>query len=230
MTWGKGWEDDPRFTYARDADPFEADYVPPDDAVDIDYYLDLQKTLDGDGQPVAPIDQFEFADREANAPTGLAPPELEAEFIDAEGKTFRLSDLAGRPFVLVFTRGYPGYVCPLCTTYTAQICAAYEDVRATGAEVLLVFPGDETKVEDFVAACRAILAEEGRTALPYPVLLDPDLTAVRRFDILADLSKPSTYVVDGSGTIRYAYVGSAPHERPSVERILAELRKIAPEG
>jgi peroxiredoxin len=130
-----------------------------------------------------------------------------------------------RSVVLVFTRGYPGYICPLCTSYTAQIAHRYADIAAAGAEVLLVFPGSPEKVGDFVKAAREVLELEGPGALPFPVLLDVEMKNVELFGIRGELARPSTYVIDRTGTVRFAFVGEQPHERPDVDTILRELRR-----
>ena len=72
----------------------------------------------------------------------------------------------------------------------------------------------------------AILEEEGDDAVPFPVALDPGLRSTRRFNLLGDLSRPSTFVLDGGGTIRYAFVGETPDERPAVTRIIEELEAL----
>ncbi len=225
-TWGMEWRTDPDFQYGKGSgDPLEKEYQAADaPAVDTKYYEEHLRTETAAGTPVPLLDQFVFVDATSNQPVGSPPPDPAAEFVASDGKRVRLADYQGRTVVLVFTRGYPGYVCPMCTTYTAQISASYSKIKDAGGEVLLVFPGEESKVDEFIAACRAIQEEEGPGALPFPVLLDPKLTAVDRFHLRADLSRPATYVLDAVGDVRYAFVGKEPHERPSVERILSEVQ------
>ncbi|MND01221.1 hypothetical protein D3C83_201290 [compost metagenome] len=62
------------------------------------------------------------------------------------------------------------------------------------------------------------------------MFLDRGLTATMRFNLTGDLTKPSTFVLDRAGVIRYAYVGNAPDERPAVERVIEELRAAAGDG
>lgn len=153
----------------------------------------------------------------------------EARFVDPQGQERLLSSWRGRPVVLVFTRGFAGYVCPWCTSYTAQIAQRYAEIQARGAEVLLVYPAtaDDKETKDrFIKAVEELLAEEGAAGLPFPVFLDPGLAAVKRFNLSGELSKPSTFVLDANGVVTYAYVGSAPDERPSVERIVKELTAL----
>ncbi|MBI4613602.1 MAG: peroxiredoxin family protein [Planctomycetes bacterium] len=235
-TWGEGWEERQEYSKASPCGPHDPYGLPapcgpqtPCGPIEgrIAYYKEHVRTKDEEGNLLPLKDQVEFQDVSSNEPTGEAPPgEGELTFVDSNGQARSLAEFRGRPVILVFTRGFPGYICPLCTTYTAQIAAAYPELKALGVEVLLVFPGDRTKVDPFVKACRAILEEEGQGSLPFPVLLDPDLAAVDQFHLRADLSRPATYIIDGSGLVRYAYVGKLPHERPAVERLQAELSRI----
>lgn len=176
------------------------------------------------------LTRFTFDDVDSNQETGgELPHQDEAALVDGQGQPRKLSEWRGKPVVLVFTRGFAGYVCPYCTTYTAQIAVRYPEITAQGAEVLLVFPTKEDDVaqrQKFQTAVEEILAEEGEEGLPFPVFLDPGLGVTTTFNLLGDLSKPATFVLDREGTVRYAYVGNAPDERPSVDRILQELQGL----
>jgi peroxiredoxin len=168
------------------------------------------------------------ADAPSNRETG-APLGEDAELTTPEGQTVHISDRRGKPVVLVFNRGFAGVICPYCTTYTAQLADRYDEIKALGAEVLLVYPtkdADQAKVAEFKAAVEDILKEEGEGGLPFPVYLDRGLVATTRFNLTGDLTKPSTFVLDAQGIVRYAYVGNAPDERPAIERIIEELRKL----
>jgi peroxiredoxin len=219
LTWGWGWD-----LTGSATGPY-SEWTPVEREKRMDYYRAHVRTEDAAGNPLPPAQQVEFVrDAKANAPTGqTAAP---AAFVDIEGRPVRIEDWRGRKsLVLVFTRGYPGYICPLCTSYTAQIAYRYPEIAAAGAEVLLVFPGSPDKVEDFVRAAKEIAEQEGPGSLPFPVLLDTELKGVDAFGIRGDLARPSTYVIDRKGTVRYAFVGSEPHERPDVDTILAEIRR-----
>lgn len=162
-----------------------------------------------------------------NRDTGTPLPGEDAELTAPDGRVVRISDFRGRPVVLVFNRGFAGFVCPYCATYTAQLATKYEEIRAAGAELLLVYPTretDEARVLEFTDAVNEILEEEGEGALPFPVFLDRGLAATVRFNLTGDITKPSTFVLDRTGVVRYAHVGVAPDDRPSVERVMEELR------
>jgi peroxiredoxin len=216
-TWGWGWD------LAGAPGPY-ARMSPAEREREFDYYRSKVKTVDAAGKPVPLVAQVEFLkDAKPNSAAAKLPP---AGFVDAEGRPVRLEDWKGKSsLVLVFTRGYPGYICPLCSSYTAQLAHRYAEIKAAGGEVLVVFPGAPDKVADFVKASREILEQEGPGSLPFPVLLDVDLSQVAAFGIQGDLAKPSTYVIDRAGAVRYAFVGSQPHERPDVATVLAEIRR-----
>ena len=209
---------------AATSKPLYAKLSPAESEKELDYYRSNVRTRDASGAPIPMVDQVAFLPAPpANRPAEKVP---EKAFVDSGGRTVRLDDWKGKAtVVLVFTRGYPGYVCPLCSSYTAQLAHRYADFRAAGGEVLVVFPGAKDKVADFVRASREILEQDGPGALPFPVLLDTDLAHPNAFGIQGDLAKPSTYVIDRAGTTRYAFVGDQPHERPDVETLLAEVRR-----
>jgi peroxiredoxin len=181
----------------------------------------------------ARLHRFSFASDVANQPAGARLDAEDAPLVDQNGDTVRVSDYRGDPVVLIFTRGWIGHVCPYCATYSAQIAFRYDEIKAVGGRVLMVFPtaeaGDD-KIAEFTAACREVLEYEGEEALPFPVFLDPARRATEEFNLLGDLSKPSTFVLDAEGVVRFGFVGDEPHERPSVDKILEELKKLQAAG
>ena len=198
------------------------------------YYASHVNTQDAAGNQIKPVDQVTFNSDTPNVKEGTittagvkakVKTEEAAVFIDSNGNEVGLSSFLGKPLLLVFTRGFPGYICPMCTTYTAQITVNHQKFVDLGAEVLVVFPGRAAQVDNFVAACKEIADSDN--ALPFPVLLDPDLKAVAAFNIRADMSLPATYIFDGKGVVRWGFVGEKPHERPSVECLLEEVAKLA---
>jgi peroxiredoxin len=179
--------------------------------------------------------RFNFADRPSNQTTGgrLESKKSPTAFVGRDGQPVPLASFRGKPLVLVFMRGFPGFICPYCTTYTAQIAARYDEIKATGAEVVVVYPTkeeDASKIEEFVAAADEILAEEGEDAIPFPVVLDPGTKIVKKYRLEGDLSRPSTFVLDPKGTIRYAYVGKNSGDRPAVDRIVQEVEALTQGG
>ena len=152
--------------------------------------------------------------------------------VTGEGKTVELRSLFGRPLVLVFMRGFAGHVCPYCTTYTAQMAARYAEFQELGAEILVVYPTREEEqhgIRLFVEIVNEILAEEGQDSIPFPVFLDPGAKVVKHYDLAGDLSKPTTFVLDPLGKIQYLYVGRDADDRPALDRVLDEVKKLKQE-
>lgn len=152
--------------------------------------------------------------------------------VNAEGQEVELNSLLGKPMVLVFMRGFAGTVCPYCTSYTAQMAARYDEFTAAGAEILVVYPTreeDKEQVDTFVEIVNEILEEEGQESIPFPVYLDLGVKVVKHYNLVGDLSKPSTFVLDPTGKIRYLYVGRDADDRPALDRVLDEVKKLKSE-
>jgi peroxiredoxin len=70
-----------------------------------------------------------------------------------------------------------------------------------------------------------------RLGLGFPILADPDLTVVDRYDLRhvggypggADIARPATFVLDAAGIIRWRDLTENYRERPSPTAILAAL-------
>lgn len=175
------------------------------------------------------VRRFAFKDVPSNRDVGAPLPGEDAELTAPDGRAVHVKDYRGRPVLLVFTRGFMGYICQYCLTYTAQLASKKGELDAMGVTTLVVYPTkeqDEAKIKEFTDAVNLALEEEGLEALPFPVFLDRGLAAVSRFNLTGDLSKPSTFVLDRQGVVRYAYVGEAPDDRPAIDRVLDELRKV----
>lgn len=65
-----------------------------------------------------------------------------------------------------------------------------------------------------------------RLSLDFPLLSDPDLTAIRAYgvnDVGNDIALPATVVVKQDGTVQWVYVGERPSDRPLLDDVLAVL-------
>lgn len=141
-------------------------------------------------------------------------------------EAIKLSDRIGSAnLVLVFTRGYSGgMICPFCTTQVAQLAANKQEFVDRDAEVLVIYPGSSEHLPDFAAAVMSVDREKADiAAVKWPVLLDPDLQAVKLLNIAADLALPSTFIIDKQGNVVFAYVGANRTDRPSAKALLAQL-------
>jgi len=165
-------------------------------------------------------------DDDAQTNTDLPENLYELMFLDARQNKVELSDFLGkRNVVLVFMRGFSGFVCPFCSAQSSRLIANYEEFQNRNAEVLLVYPGQRHTVDDFLAA----IQKEDQANLdrvPFPILLDENLEAVNFLQIAADLALPATFILDKQGKVRFAYVGQAPNDRPSINAMLTHLDQI----
>lgn len=111
---------------------------------------------------------------------------------DADGEPVSLKDLiAEGPLVLYF---YPADFTPGCTKEACAIRDIHDDLVASGLRIVGVSPQDGDSHQRFAA----------RHTLPFPLLSDPDKTAVRAYDVDGPLGfgvRRGTYLIDGDGMI-----------------------------
>lgn len=158
---------------------------------------------------------------------------------DQVGADVRLSDLLKLgDLVVSFFRGA---WCPFCETELKALHMALPDIEARGARLIAISPQIIEK--------SMTMAE--RLLLDYSVLSDQGNHVAKEFglafeipeefrefhDDMADLEAynrdlsyllpiPATYVVDQTGTIRYAYVNVDYTERAEPEEVLKALDEI----
>jgi peroxiredoxin len=162
---------------------------------------------------------------------------LKLKFSDPLGKDVSLDQYRGRQnVVVVITRGYVGSAdlqgagsfCVYCSTQTTRLINNYHEFRQRDAEVLLVFPvlreEDAVQLRNFAAKAQG--TEATLADVPFPMVVDLELSAVDQLGIRDDLSKPATYIVDKKGAVRFAYVGQTLSDRPSIKAMLAQLDAI----
>ena len=158
------------------------------------------------------------------APTGLDG----LVFFDTRGQRVTLEKYLGRKnVVLVFTEGFGGgMLCPFCKTQTSRLVANYERFEQLDAEVLVVYPGARDHLDEFIEA--ATQTERKQVdRVPFPLVLDEDLSAVGFFKIASNLAHPSTFIIDKGGNVRLAYVGAdMSADRPSIAAMLGVLESI----
>jgi len=151
----------------------------------------------------------------------------ELTFVSSEGKEVSLSSYLGKQHViLVFTEGFNGMICPFCKTQTSRLVANYEEFQKRDCEVVVVYPGPDEHIDEFVKA--ALTTEKAQVdRVPFPIVLDKDFKATNYFDIHSTHAHPSTYLIDKQGAVQFAYVGKdMTADRPSVKALLAKLDAI----
>lgn len=181
---------------------------------------------DTSGKPPLAMLAGKFKD-DAAANTQVADGTLDLTLVDQAGQPYKLSQFKGQKnVVLVITRGFSGSVCPFCSAQTSRLVANYKQFQRRDAEVLLVFPGPAKHLPQFL---RSVKEYADNTEVPFPILLDENLAATEQLGIKGMLAKPSTYILDKEGRVRFAYVGATTTDRPSVKAMLDQLDAITKE-
>lgn len=144
-----------------------------------------------------------------------------------QGSTVRLSEERARgPVVLVVLRGWPGYDCPFCTRQFGDYLKHAAELERAGARVLFVYPGP---AEGLKAHAEAFIKSR---ELPghFTFLLDPDYTFTNayalRWDAKAETAYPSTFVIDSTGTVKFASVSKEHGGRVPVADVLKALGSL----
>jgi len=143
---------------------------------------------------------------------------------DLSGKEVRLSSLiGGRKALLLFYRG--GW-CPFCNEQLAAIARDYERFQELSAIVVAVSGEVAEKGKDLLQ----------KLHLPFVLLTDTSFEAIDRYGVrdtnvsemlrargISQLAKPSAFVIDATGIVRYKYVGKNAPDRPKNEDLLRAL-------
>ncbi|MDB4807491.1 peroxiredoxin family protein [bacterium] len=151
-------------------------------------------------------------------------------FSDPEGKEVKLSDIMTEDYlVLVITRGWYGGVCFYCASQTSRWARRFEELEPYNAQLAVIFPTESVdeavKIEELEKRIRK--GQIPNEEIPYPILLDINLSSVDQLGIRSDLAKPATYIIDREGRVRFAYVGESIADRPTVDSILNQLSKLS---
>ncbi|TWT76265.1 AhpC/TSA family protein [Planctomycetes bacterium CA13] len=150
-------------------------------------------------------------------------------FTDKSGDEVKLADLMTQKYlVLVITRGWNNGVCFYCASQTSRWARRFDELAPYDAQLVVVFPveseQDATHLDDLA---KSIKKEPiSNEAVPYPMLLDINLTGVDQLGIRSQLAKPATYIVDREGRVRFAYVGESIADRPTVDSVLEQLGQL----
>lgn len=175
-----------------------------------------------------PDDGVQFADVIQSQPITIEDFS-ELRFTDKDGKEVQLADVMTREYlVLVVTRGWYGGVCFYCASQTSRWARRFDELDPYDAQLVVIFPTetdeDAPKLDELSKRIKG--GEIPNEDIPYPILLDIHLTGVDQLGIRAELAKPSTYIIDREGRVRFAYVGESIADRPTVDSVLKQLAKL----
>jgi peroxiredoxin len=153
----------------------------------------------------------------------------ELRFTTSDGEEVALADVMSRDYlVLVITRGWYGGVCVYCASQTSRWARRFDELDPYDAQLVVVFPTEtaeeSSKVSELTKRIKG--GQIPNEEIPYPVLLDINLKGVDQLGIRSELAKPSTYIIDRQGRVRFAYVGETIADRPSIDSILKQLSEL----
>ncbi len=175
-----------------------------------------------------PDDGVQFADVTQSQPITIEDFS-DLRFTDKDGKEVQLADVMTRNYlVLVVTRGWYGGVCFYCASQTSRWARRFDELDPYDAQLVVIFPTetdeDAPKLDELSKRIKG--GEIPNEDIPYPILLDINLTGVDQLGIRAELAKPSTYIIDREGRVRFAYVGESIADRPTVDSVLQQLAQL----
>jgi peroxiredoxin Q/BCP len=133
--------------------------------------------------------------------TGDPAPEFSLQ--DADGKTWRLSEMKGQKIVLYF---YPADDTPGCTRESCDFRDARTEFDEAGFTILGVSPQGAASKTKFAS----------KYSLNFPLLIDDELAATRAYGAYKEIGdyegiplrvKRSTFVIDEEGRIVEALYG-----------------------
>jgi peroxiredoxin Q/BCP len=133
----------------------------------------------------------------------LNQPVPDFELPSTGGKTFRLSDMRGKPLVIYF---YPKDNTPGCTSEGQQFRDLYPEFRSLGCEIVGISRDSLKSHENFKAAL----------GLPFDLLSDAEGVACALFGVMKTKNlygkqvrgiERSTFVIDPRGVLRKEWRG-----------------------
>ncbi|MBI3091965.1 MAG: peroxiredoxin family protein [Candidatus Tectomicrobia bacterium] len=88
-----------------------------------------------------------------------------------------------------------------------------QQFQAAGAELITVSTDDAATAEETVR----------RLKLSFKVFPDPQRQIVEAYDVLhpqEGIARPSTFIIDKGGIIRWKYIGQIPSDRPNIQLLI----------
>lgn len=147
---------------------------------------------------------------------GSPAPDFSLEGVaDGQRRLFNLSEARGEAVVLAF---YPGDDTPVCTK---QLCS-YQDDLGRLADLRGQVWGISSQD---IASHEAFAAKRG---LSFPLLADPQRTAIRAYGVNGPLgrTKRSVFVVDASGVLRWSHVSTLGLSYQDSDTLAGVLRSL----
>jgi peroxiredoxin len=151
-------------------------------------------------------------------PPGTSAPDFELK--TTPDQTVRLSDLRGRPVVLVF---YPADWSPVCGDELALFNEARRELEDYGAQLLGI------SVDG--VWCHRAFAEARHLHFPLLSDFEPKGDVSRRYGAYRErdgFSERALYVIDADGIVRWSYL-SPVGVNPGADGVLEALEALTPD-
>jgi len=128
--------------------------------------------------------------------------------------------LKNGPVLLAFHRGT---WCPNCRTRFAEIAMNAATYTARGWQVVAVVAQSSTAVRRYVE-------DKG---LPFNILIDESREVLKTYGVWQrigldawNIARPSLFLIEPTGAIRYSFVAASQDEFPAHEDIMKEIDKV----
>ena len=141
------------------------------------------------------------------------------------GKSVTLSaERSSHGLVLVILRGFPGYQCPYCVKQVHDFAEHASAFKAKNTKVLLVYPGPPADLDQHA---KEFLEKQAELPSNVVLVTDPDYKVTNlyglRWDAPHETAYPSTFILDGSGTVVFEKVTHGHGDRLSAQDALDHL-------
>lgn len=134
------------------------------------------------------------------------PPGLELQQYQGTRRS-----LAGEQGKVVLVNFWASW-CPPCVHEMPSMQGLYQALKPQGLEILAINMAEpEAQIKQFL---------QTRVAVDFPILMDSDGEALRRWDVFAF---PTSFVVDRQGRVRYALFGAVDWQNPQIKKQLQQL-------
>jgi peroxiredoxin len=156
---------------------------------------------------------------------GQLAPDFAALDLDEKPTTLK-SITSGRKSLLIFYRG--GW-CPFCNEQLGAIAKDYARFQDSGTTIVAVSGEGVQKGKELLK----------KLCLPFTLLSDPNFEAIDRYGVrnsdisermikagITRLPKPSAFIIDKAGILRYKYIGKDAPDRPKNEDLLKVLIEL----
>jgi peroxiredoxin len=160
--------------------------------------------------------ESDFTQRSTILPTGATAPDFALNA--APDKVVRLSELRGRPVILVF---YPADWSPVCGDQVALYNEILPEFREYGAELVGI------SVDG--VWCHAAFAKDRKLRFPLLADFEPKGAVARQYGAYREqdgTSERALFVLDGDGIVRWSYL-SPIGVNPGADGILNALESLA---